>query len=150
HLAVPVVVVTEGDRLGRARLLAGGRDPAVLHAPVGRGAVGVLFRLPARLVDALHAPGALLHHTAAADRDVRVQLHLVRLRERLRVVEEVEATDFVRTVVGAVARSDAAVVRHVVEAFRRVRGGADRADALAGRVLALLAEHRHGDGASLF
>ena len=58
------------------------------------------------------------------------------------VEQEVEAPHLVRAVVRAVARADAAVVDHVVQAFRAVRRGADRADELAGRVLALLARHR--------
>src|SRR5690606_33562444 len=45
-------------------------------------------------------------------------------------------------VVRAVPRADAAVVDHVVQAFARVHGRANRAHLLAGRVLALLA----GDG----
>src|SRR5262249_33476928 len=63
----------------------------------------------------------------------------------LLVIEEVEAPHLERAVVQAVARADAAVVGHVVQAFRAVAGRADRADLLAGRVLALLARHRLRD-----
>src|SRR5204863_2000121 len=49
----------------------------------------------------------------------------------------------------AVARADAAVVGHVVEAVVRVRRRGDRTDLLAGRVLALHARHRLVDGMRL-
>src|SRR5690606_450639 len=61
---VPVEDVAEGDRLGRAGLLAGGLDLAVTDAPA------VELRLQLAGVDALHAVGALLHHAARADGDV--------------------------------------------------------------------------------
>src|SRR4029077_2115399 len=54
----------------------------------------------------------------------------------------VEAADFVRAIVRTVARADAAVVDHVVQAFGAVDGGADGAYLFAGRVLALLAWDR--------
>ena len=46
------------------------------------------------------------------------------------------------TVVGAIPRADAAVVRHVVQAFGAVRGRGHRADVFARRVLALHARQR--------
>ncbi len=94
------------------------------------------------MVDALHAVGALLHHAAAADRDVRVPERVVALRIPVRIEQEVEAPDLVRAVVRAVPRADAAVVDHVVQAFRAVGRRGDRADDLARRVLALLTGHR--------
>ena len=55
-------------------------------------------------------------------------------------VEVVEPADLVRAVVRAVARADAPVVGHLVQALGPVRGGVDRADVLAGRLLAV---HAH-------
>ena len=57
-------------------------------------------------------------------------------------VEPVEATNLVRTVVGAIPRADAAVVGHGVDALFVVNRRVDRADAFAGGRLAVLAEHR--------
>src|SRR5262249_18506815 len=57
-------------------------------------------------------------------------------------LEVVEAADLVRAVVRAVARADAAVVRHVVEPLGAVRRGVDRADVLARRLFALHAGER--------
>ena len=58
------------------------------------------------------------------------------------IQQEVEPAHLVRAVVRAVARADAAVVDHVVQAFVVVDGRGHRADHLARRVLALLAGHR--------
>ena len=58
------------------------------------------------------------------------------------VLEEVEAAHFVRAVVRAVPRADAAVVDHVVQALGAVDGRPDRADQFARRVLAVHARHR--------
>src|SRR3989454_2081501 len=142
-----VVQVAEDDRLGRAGLGTGGADVAVVRRPVLEPG------LVLRRADALHTEGALLHHTLLAHRHVGVEQQLERLGPalplpaRLRVVEPVEVADFVRTVVGAVARADAAVVDLPVEPVRRVVGGVHRADRLARRVAALLAQHRCDDGA---
>src|SRR5207245_10150542 len=56
--------------------------------------------------------------------------------------QEVEAAHLVGTVVGAVARADAAVVNHVVESVAAVDRGLHRADHLARRGLAVHARHR--------
>ena len=91
---------------------------------------------------------ALLHHALAAHRDVRVELPVERLGERvlravrLAVAEPVEVANLVRAVVRAVARADAAVVDLHVQPVRRVIRRVHRADRLARRVAALLAEHR--------
>ena len=72
------------------------------------------------------------------------------LRHVAGVVEEIEPPDLVGAVVGAVAGADTAVVGHVVQAFGAVLGRRDRADELAGRVLALLApDGLHAYGASV-
>src|SRR2546429_2353896 len=52
-----------------------------------------------------------------------------------------------RAVVGAVARPDAAVVNLPVQPVGRVVGGVHRTHRLAGRVAALLAQHRRNHGA---
>ena len=46
----------------------------------------------------------------------------------LRVLEEIETPHLVRAVVRAIARADAAVVGHLIDAFRAVRRGFDRTD----------------------
>ena len=85
--------------------------------------------------------------------DVRVEHQRHRIGPGLDlVVEPVEAPDLVRAVVRAVARADAAVVDHAVQARRRVVGRQHRAHRLAGRRTALLAQHRrvaHVDVAEL-
>src|SRR3954471_1600274 len=126
----------ELDRPGRARLLArrhhlAGADVAPLLA---RGDVGG--------ADPLHAVRALLHHAAAADGDARVVLELPRARRPFGEVEPVEPPDLVRAVVRAEPRADAAVVDHLVEPVGAVLGRVDRTDVLAGRVRAVLAQHR--------
>src|SRR5439155_4951951 len=146
-----VVQITEHDRLRRARLRAGRRDVPVLH-------VAVLEARPVlRAADPLHAEGALLHHAFLPHRDVRIEEHVERvgpalpLTAPLGVIVPVEVAHLVGTVVGAVARADAAVIDLAVQAVGRVVRGVHRAHRLAGRVAALLAQHRghHGaDGAT--
>ena len=94
------------------------------------------------LVDALHAVGALFHHTAAAHAHIGIAHHLVLRRLPVLEQQEIEAPHFVGTVVGAIARAHAAVVDHVIQAFAAVNRRAHRADHFAGSVLALLARHR--------
>ncbi len=101
-----------------------------------------LFRFDARVVDALHAIGALFHHAAAAHGDFRITQKLELRCLPILEAQEVEAAHFVRTVVRAVARSDTAVIDHVVQAFGAVHRGSHRADLLAGGVLTLLAGNR--------
>src|SRR5882762_8394533 len=147
HARVPVVEVAEYDRLRRTGRLARGDDVAVAHVAV------LESRLVLGAADALHAEGAFLHHALLAHRHVGVEQHRQRLGERfvlpvgLRVVVPVEVADLVRTVVGAVARADAAVIDLAVQPVRRVIGGEHRTDRLARRVAALLAEHRGVDRA---
>src|SRR6266516_4163508 len=138
----PVVQIAEADRLRRAGLRAGGRYLAVALAAV-REAGAVLSA-----ADALHTEGALLHHTLLAHGDVRVEQHVERVgpalpfATRLRVVVPVEVAHLVRTVVGAVARADAAVVDLAVEPIGGVVRGVHGAHWLARGVAALLAQHR--------
>ena len=58
----------------------------------------------------------------------------------------VELTHLVGTVVGAVARSHAAIVNLCIEPFRSVIGREDGTHRLARRVVAVLAQHRHESG----
>src|SRR4029079_11373645 len=126
----------EDDRARRARLLARGLETR--GGPVGfhdrRVDVG-----PA---NALYAERALLHHAPRAHGDVRIHRHLLGLRHLLGVIQEIEAANFVGTVVGAEPGADAAVVDHFVQSVRAVNGRVDRADVLTGRILAVLTEHR--------
>src|SRR3954468_12738066 len=91
-----------------------------------------------RLTDALHAERALLHDALAANRHVRVELPVQRLRERvllairLAVTEPVEVANLVRTIVRAVTRADATVVDLDVESVRRVVRRVHRTDRFAG------------------
>src|SRR5437016_5880138 len=119
HEGALVVQIAEHDRLRRAGLRAGRCDVAVTHTAV----------LEARAVlgapDALHAEGALLHHTLLAYRDVRVEEDVERvgpalpLAAGLREVVPVEVADLVGAVVRAIARADAAVVHLAVEPDRK-------------------------------
>src|SRR5262249_26858242 len=122
---------------GRAGRLAGG-----LHHVAAYGLLAPDLRGDPRLVDPLHAERALLHHAAEADRHIRVAHQLEAGRRLVGVVVEVESTDLVRAVVRAVLRADAAVVRHLVEPLGAMRRRPDRADDLAGGVLAVLAHDR--------
>src|ERR1700730_9402023 len=133
HPGRALLEIAEADGLGRAGLLAGRLDVAVLdRAPR-------LARIVLALLDALDAHGALLHDAELAHGDVGIQL-LVEGR-RPRVVEPVEAADVIRAVVAAVPRAHAAVIDLRVEAFLRVVGGVDGTDGLARRHRAMLAEH---------
>src|SRR5437763_1237130 len=132
-----VVQVAEDYGLGRARLLARGLYLAVSDF------VAALLRLDLCELDALDAVGALLHHAARAHTDFGVAHHLVAGRVPVLIEEEVEAPDFVRAVVRAVARADAAVVDHVVRALGAVHGGVDGADAIARRVFAVHTGNGH-------
>ena len=133
--ALRIVQVAEDDRFGRADRLARGLHFAVLNA------AAVLLGFDARGADALHAIRALLHDAAAADRHIGIASDRQARRLPILVLEEVEPAHFVRTVVRAVARADAAVVDHVVQPFAAVHGRADRTDGLARRGLAVHARN---------
>src|SRR5256885_8831579 len=142
NAGVPVVEIAEDDRLGRTGLRARRDDVTVAHVPI------LEARLILRTADTLHAERAFLHDALFPHRDVRVQQHRERLREgfvlpaTLGVVVPVEVAHLVRAVVGAIARADTAVVDLAIEAVGGVIGGVHRADRLAWRVAALLAQHR--------
>src|SRR4051812_11755449 len=134
--------ITERDGARRAGLCARYREL------VRRELASLRLGPRLRLADALDAEGALLHDTLAADGDVRVELPVERLRERVllailfAVPEPVEVANLVRAVVAAVTRAHAAVVDLDVQAIRRMIRGIHRADRLTGCIAAVLAKHR--------
>ena len=162
------IQVTKHDRAGWARLLASGLDGAVGDGTCRAARIDatranpLVLRGNLRLLDALRAERALLHDASHAHGDFRVELHLghvsrtilevvlrlghqdAALAHRIAavVIKEVESTHLVRAVVTAVARTDATVVDHVVQAVQIMDGGRHRAHLLARRVLAVHAGHR--------
>ena len=106
-------------------------------------------------LNSLDTHAALLHDSTASNRYVRIQYHAhqavlrwVEVGKLLItwVVEPVETTHLVRAVVRAVTRTDASVVRHLIQSFIRVRGGGNGANRLTRSVVAVLAHHRHVNG----
>src|SRR6185369_16187284 len=134
HPAAGVGQVAEYQRLGRTGLGAGRLHLAVAHLP--SFALGLLLGA----ADALDAEAALLHHPPAAHGDVRRELVVQRLGPLVGV--EVEYPHGIGAVVAAVAGADAAVVDLAVQAVRIVVAGIDRADRLAGGIVAVLAHDR--------
>src|SRR5262249_4660651 len=135
YAAVWIVRIAKHDRFRWARLFASRYTFAVLHA-------AVVFRcFDSSVVDALHAVRALFHHASAANRHFWIAHQLERRRLPILEAQEVESPHFIRAVVRAVARPDAAVVDHVVQAFLAVHGRAYRANFFARCVFALLARH---------
>src|SRR6185437_2499504 len=132
----PVADVAEVDRLRRAHGLTRGDHLAVADAPT------FLVRLDVRVFHALDAIGAFFHHATPAHRDFRIALGFQGVGGLVGVLQEIEAAHFVRTIVGAEARTHAAVVNLQVEAYAVVHGGTDRAHHFARRVFAHHARHR--------
>src|SRR4029077_12701105 len=118
-------------------------------------------------LDTLDAECAFFHHAAHAHGNVRIFLHLDNVRRTLAgkrreiflvdakcagdflladrplvVIEIIEPAYLERTVVGAIARADAAIVSHDIQAVLAVDRCVYRANGLARRVLAMLARHR--------
>src|SRR5689334_22264498 len=113
YAAIWSVDIAEDDHVSRANCLAGGDDLAVTHFPPPFD-----LCLNLRVLNALHAVGALLHYAAAAHAHFRIALQLIKRLIPVLIQEEVKATHFVRAVVGTVLRAHATVVDHVVQAFR--------------------------------
>src|SRR6185437_2762949 len=132
HLAVRRMHVAERERLCGARGLAGSHR-------LFRHAIAV--GCDARLCDALDTEGALFHHTASAHRHVGIARDRRPLFQ-LCIGVVVEASYFVRTIVGTEPRADTAVVDHQVQAFLVVHGGAHWTHDLARRLLAVHAQNR--------
>src|SRR3990172_1914322 len=111
--AIGIVHAAKGDGARRASLRAGGGELTVRHfAALGLGLV-------LRLMDALDAERAFLHHTAAAGGHIRGELILQSLNglipARVVKIAPVEGTHLVRAVVGAVTRTHTAVVNLQVD-----------------------------------
>ena len=162
------IQVTKHDRASWARLLASGLHRAVGDGTRRAARIDPTRANPLvlggnlRLLNALRAERALLHDASHTHGDFWVELHLghvsrtilevvLRLghqdaalayRIAALVIKEVESTHLVRAVVAAVARTDAAVVDHVVQAIHVMDGGCHRAHLLARCVLAVHARHR--------
>src|SRR6266702_2640862 len=134
HPAAGVGQVAEDHRLGRTGLGAGRLHLAVTNLP--------FFYLGLFLgaADALDAEAALLHHPPAAHGNVRRKLVVQRFGPLVRI--KVEDPHRVGAVVAAIARTDATVIDLAVQAVRVVVAGVDRADRLAGGVVAVLAHNR--------
>src|SRR5207253_3095764 len=73
---------------------------------------------------------------------VGITLELELRRVVVGVLQKVEAANFVRAIVRAIPRADAAVVDHEIQPGAIVHGRGDRANQLARRVLAMHARHR--------
>src|SRR5207244_1291959 len=125
---------------GGTNCLTGGKNITVTDRPA------LDLRLDFGRADALDAVSAFLHDAAAADGHLRVTPQLEAFGGIVGVREEVEAPHLVGAVVRAVARADAAVIDHVVEAVGAVDRRAHRADQLTRGVLALHAGHRLEEG----
>src|SRR5215210_2177029 len=88
------------------------------------------------LSDALHAEGALFHHTLSTHSDVGIELPVEGLGESVlrargfAVAEPVEVANLVRAVVGAIPGSDAAIVDLHVQSVRSVISGVHRTNRL--------------------
>src|SRR5690606_21836722 len=120
--ALAVVEIANHNRAGWAGVVARARDFVCLQ-PTTR-----IARSDLLILNSLYAKTALLHHTAEANCDLWI-LHqafdLVALFLQVEIeVEVVEAPYLVGTVIGAVARADAAVVRHLVQALGAMHGRA--------------------------
>ena len=114
-----IVHVTKHDRLCRTRLLAGRLDLTVADGQ------SLAFGFDFALFDALHAHRTFFHHASTAHGDVRIECQIEQ-RVVVRIVEPVEAADFVGTVVRTVPRADTAVVDLLVQSFAAVNGGQHR------------------------
>ena len=133
-LAIGILHVAKDDGLGRAALHTGGLRFAVFEF------AAFVLGLDLGGHQALDAETALLHDAAAAHRDIGVERQALDLAG-VGVGPPIEAANFVRAIVGAVAGAHAAVVDLLVQALFAVHGGQHRADVFARCVVALLAQH---------
>src|SRR5258708_19337683 len=107
-----------------------------------------LERLVFGQLNTLNTQAALFHDTAGADDQIGVQYHGgqrafdVEIEFRIfGVVVPVEAAHLIRTVVGAVTRSNAAVIDLLIEPLGTGGGRQHRTNRFAGSVLTVLAHH---------
>src|SRR5258706_9640065 len=100
---------------------------------------GAIFRL----TNSLHAERAFLHHALSAHGHVGIELPVQRLGESvlrtggLAVTKPIEVANLVGTVVGAVPRSDAAIVDLNIQSIGRVISRVHRTHRLTRSVAAL-------------
>ena len=87
----------------------------------------------------MHTERALFHDALGADRNIRIQILSVGVFEI--AFPEVEEPRMIRAIVGAVARSNAAVIHLNVQALLVVVRGVHRAHRFTGGIVAVLAEH---------
>jgi len=127
--------VAEDEGISRAGLGTGRLHLAVLdQPPLG-------LRVFLRPADALDAEGALFHHPAGPNGDIRRKLVLERGGPGMLMVVKIKDTDCIGAVVPAVARAHTAVVDLAVQTVGIVVACINGADRLAWRVMAMLAEH---------
>ena len=136
NLALLVIHVAEYDRVRRTYGLTCGYYFSVTDR------ASILLCLDTCRRNSLRTVRALLHDTAAADRNLRIAHQLVLRRVPILIQHEVESTNFVRAVVRAVPGSNAAVVHHVVEALSTVDRGSHGTNNFAWSLFALLTENR--------
>ena len=168
HLALWIVQVAKHNRLRGTRLLTRGDNGAIWNGEVGRARACAASFDPLILVlnlgrrDALHAERTFLHDAAHAHGDFWIKLHshqdvwtslnvIFRLdRERATllahgfaplIIKEVETTHFIWTIVAAIARANAAVVHHAVDAVGVMHGCGNGTHLLARRIFTVHARH---------
>src|SRR5260221_2964213 len=158
YQALAVIDIAKDDSIRRAGLLAGRLNVYHIHdRPV------VLFGFQLAFLQTLCAERTFFHHTTATNNYIRVQHHtgqvvvhledhriqftyrrlvlVVREAVGAGVISPVKAAYFIRTVVGAIAGPDTAVVSHLVQTFGAVVGSVDRANVLTGSIVAMLTQH---------
>src|SRR6266446_2154396 len=95
------------------------------------------------VLNALDAISAFFHYTATAYCNFGIAHQFICWSIPVLVQQEIEAPNFVWTVIRAVSGTDTAVINHVVQALRTVNRGMHRAHRLAWRVFTMHTRHRH-------
>src|SRR5262245_24478621 len=125
HPAGWIVDITKNNRPRWTGGLTGGD-----YLTITDGAVFELG-LNAGSADTLHTVRAFFHNAAGTHRDLGIVQQLQARRVIVGILQKVKASYLIRTVVGAVARANTAVVDHVVEPFLIMHGSVRWADDLA-------------------
>src|SRR5690606_32415485 len=100
HLTVWIIGISENDGIRRTRLLTSRLNLPVFNPPTKPHRLGTCF------FDPLNAHRALFHDAAGPDRNIRIESEIL-CQIVPGIVEPVESTNFIRTVVGAVPGTDA-------------------------------------------